>query len=71
VKTESSKGADADLPQSMVECVSLCLYLKMSNFNGMEKMEDATEALQKLLKIQNEVVDELWVMPVRSWIFGF
>ena len=63
VKTESSKGPDADLPQSMVECVSLCLYLKMSNFNGMEKMEDATEALQKLLKIQNEVVDELWVMP--------
>ena len=51
------------LPLAMVECVGLCLYLKMSNFNGMEQLADASESLQKLLKIQNEIVDELWVVP--------
>jgi hypothetical protein len=64
VKSQSSLGPQAtELPQAMVECVSLCLYLKMSNQNGLERMDDATEALQKLLKVQNEVVDELWVVP--------
>ena len=55
---------ESRLPLPMVECVGLCLYLKMSNFNGMDQLNDASESLQKLLKIQNEVVDELWVVPV-------
>jgi tetratricopeptide (TPR) repeat protein len=64
VKEQSTLGASAtELPQSMVECVSLCLYLKMSNYNGLEQLNEATEALQKLTKVQNEVVEELWVVP--------
>jgi len=64
VKDQSALGANAtELPQSMVECVSLCLYLKMSNYNGLELLNEATEALQKLTKLQNEVVEELWVVP--------
>jgi hypothetical protein len=55
--------AQKGLPQPMVECVALCLYLKMSNNNGLEKLQEASENLQKLLKIQNEIVDELWVVP--------
>eukprot|EP00009_Paramoeba_aestuarina_P014122 CAMPEP_0201523916 /NCGR_PEP_ID=MMETSP0161_2-20130828/20995_1 /ASSEMBLY_ACC=CAM_ASM_000251 /TAXON_ID=180227 /ORGANISM="Neoparamoeba aestuarina, Strain SoJaBio B1-5/56/2" /LENGTH=561 /DNA_ID=CAMNT_0047923149 /DNA_START=89 /DNA_END=1774 /DNA_ORIENTATION=- len=54
---------ESRLPLAMVECVGLCLYLKMSNFNGMDQLSDASESLQKLLKIQNEIVDELWVVP--------
>jgi tetratricopeptide (TPR) repeat protein len=54
---------ESRLPLAMVECVGLCLYLKMSNYNGMDQVSDASESLQKLLKIQNEIVDELWVVP--------
>tara|TARA_R110002050_G_scaffold58713_2_gene131580 strand:+ start:4029 stop:4175 length:147 start_codon:yes stop_codon:yes gene_type:complete len=39
----------------------------MSNYNGMVKLQDASESLKKLLKIQNEIVDELWVVPVSTF----